>query len=309
VKENHSHTHDHHHHNHFHSHASAAGNILIAFYINLIFAFIELGGGFWTHSMAIQADALHDFGDSLSLLVIWYLQKLSNKPPSKEFSFGFSRLGILGALGTGIILISGSIYIMVQSLPKILNPTPVMSEGMILLGVLGVVVNGWAFIRTKNAVNISERMISLHMLEDLWGWVVVLIGAIVIQWKSWYWLDPLLSIFVSFFILQNTFKNLKEVFRILLQGASKSFSVDNVTALLAKHSVIKSFHHIHIWALNESYHVVTAHLVVSDNLTITEIQKIKWQVNEDLNHNIGACEAVFEFEVESSLCGEDQHKV
>jgi cobalt-zinc-cadmium efflux system protein len=244
----------------------------------------------------------------LSLLIVWYLQKLSSKPASKDYSFGFSRFGILGALGTGIILTSGSIYIIVQSVLKILNPTPVLAEGMILLAGLGVVVNGWAFIRTKNAVSISERMISLHMLEDLWGWVVVLFGALIIHWQSWYWLDPLLSIFVAFFILRNTFRNLKEVFKILLQGASESFTFDKISKVLAEYSVIKSYHHVHVWALHESFHVVTAHLVVGDNLTISEIQKIKRAISDDLNHKIGACESTFEFEIESNFCGEDHHK-
>lgn len=311
-EDDHKHQHDHKHdhsHSSTHSHAHSSGNILLAFYINFIFAFIEIAGGLWTHSMAIQADALHDFGDSLSLLLVWYLQKLSNKPASKDYSFGFSRLGILGALGTGIVLISGSIYIISQSVLKVLNPTPVESEGMILLAILGVMINGWAFVRTKNAVNISERMISLHMLEDLWGWVVVLIGAFIIYWKSWYWLDPILSIFVAFFILRNTFINLKEVFRILLQGASKNFSIDKIAGVIVQHPVIKSYHHIHVWALHESFHIVTAHLVVGENLTISEIQKIKQLISQDLNDKIGHCESTFEFETEASHCGEDHHKV
>jgi cobalt-zinc-cadmium efflux system protein len=279
----------------------------MAFYINFVFAFIEIAGGIWTHSIAIQADALHDFGDSLSLIIVWYLQKLSHKPPSKEYSFGFARLGILGALGTGLILVIGSCYILVQSVLRILNPAPVISEGMLLLAVLGIVVNGWAFVRTKNAVSISERMISLHMLEDLWGWVVVCIGAVVIYWQSWYWVDPLLSMFVAFFILQNAFKNLKEVFRILLQGASESFSIDRIAEVLEKNSFIKSYHHIHVWALNESFHIVTAHLVICDDLAISEVQKIKQTINKDLNHQIGPCESTFEFETEASFCGQDHH--
>lgn len=310
-------TKDHHHdnkpHNHRHSfnhvHSSVSSNILIAFYLNFGFALIEWGGGFWTRSLAIQADALHDFGDSLSLLIIWYLQRLSVKPPSNEFSFGFSRFSILGALGTGTILVTGSIYVLAQSFSKILNPSEVFVEGMIGLAMLGIMVNGWAFMRIRNAQSLSERMVSLHMLEDLWGWVVVFIGALVIQWKSWYWVDPVLSIFVAFFILRNAYRNLKEVFRILLQGVSKSFSVDRVTAVIAKNPMIESFHHVHVWALNEAFHIVTGHLVVRENLPITEVQNIKKAISQELNHKVGPCESTFEFETTSSVCEDDHHKV
>jgi cobalt-zinc-cadmium efflux system protein len=281
----------------------------MAFYINFIFALVEIAGGLWTHSIAIQADALHDFGDSLSLLIVWYLQKLSQKPASKEFSFGFARFGILGALGTGIVLFSGSIYILVQGIQRFLSPSPVHSTGMIILAILGVMVNGWAFVQTKNAISISERMISLHMLEDLWGWVMVLIGALVIKWQSWFWVDPLLSIFVAFFIMRNTYRNLDEVFRILLQGASRTFSTDKIASILAQHPVIKSFHHVHVWALHESFHIVTAHIVVAENLMINEVQQIKKLINEDLNHKIGPCESTFEFETVASQCGDDHHKI
>jgi cobalt-zinc-cadmium efflux system protein len=313
MGKNHDHRINHSHnssHTHSHEHAQAynGGNILIAFYINFIFALVEVAGGVWTHSIAIQADALHDFGDSLSLFIVWYLQKISARSPSKDYSFGFARFGILGALVTGIILFSGSIYIIIQGVNKFLNPTEVYSNGMIFLAVLGVIINGWAFLRTKNATGIGERMISLHMLEDLWGWVIVLFGGLVIYWKSWYWIDPLLSIFVALFILRNTYRNLEEVFRILLQGTSKYFSIDRLAEVLSYHSVIKSFHHLHIWALHESFHIVTAHLVVVENLKISDIQKIKKEINEDLNHKIGPCECTFEFETELSLCGEDHHK-
>jgi cobalt-zinc-cadmium efflux system protein len=318
MGKNHDHNHCHHpqdKHDHsnvhslHHSHSSVSGNILVAFYLNFGFALIEVIGGYMTKSLAIQADALHDFGDSLSLLIIWYLQKLSNKPVSKEYSFGFSRMSILGALGVGVVLVTGSIYVLSQSFVKILNPNEVIAEGMIALAILGVVVNAWAFLRIRNAKSLSERMVSLHMLEDLWGWVIVFIGAVLIKWKSWYWVDPLLSIFVAFFILRNTYRNLKDVFRILLQGVAKNFSMDRVTEVVKKNGYIESIHHVHVWALNEAFHIVTAHLVVKENMSINEIQKIKEDISKELNSLLGPCESTFEFETIASVCEDDHHKV
>lgn len=315
---NHSHDHkhdlQHHHHDHHsdhghhgHSHSLISKNIFIAFLLNFVFAIIEVVGGIWTNSVAIQADALHDFGDSLSIFLIWYLNKLSHKPSSKHYSYGLARLRIFGALAIGLVLISGSVGLLFHSVPHLFKPEPVNAAGMIGLALMGVVVNGMAFLKLKLQKTLSEKMISLHMLEDLWGWVIVLFGAIVIHFWQIYWLDPLLSIALSIYIVWNALKNLYGAFGILLQGVTSPDLTEKVEEVVRKAALVKDLHHVHIWALDENYFIITAHIVVSGSPQLTEIQECKLNIQKELLKLVN-CESTFEFEAENFECLDTHHK-
>ena len=205
-----------HQHNHGHHHSSE--NIKTAFFLNLFFTIIEFIGGIYTNSLAITSDAIHDLGDSISLGMAWYFQNLSNKKPTKTYSYGFKRFSLLGAIINSVILLVGSIFIILEAIPRILSPEHSDAKGMMWFAVLGIIVNGAAVLKLRKGTSINERVVSLHMIEDVLGWVAVLIASIIMQFWDIPILDPILSLLIALFILYNVFKNGRESVRIILQG-------------------------------------------------------------------------------------------
>ena len=209
-----------HHHNHGHHHAT--GNIKVAFFLNLSFTIIELIGGFYTNSLAIMSDAVHDLGDSLSLGLSWYFQKVSNKKATTNFSYGFARFSLLGAIINSVVLTVGSIFIISEAIPRIISPEVSDAVGMMWFAILGIIVNGVAVLRLKRGTSINERVVALHLLEDVLGWVAVLIASIVMQFWDLPILDPILSLLIAAYVLFNVFKNIKESFIIFGSIVGKS---------------------------------------------------------------------------------------
>jgi len=169
---------------HIHRRLHEEGNISKAFFLNLSFTVVEIIGGLFTNSLAILSDALHDFGDSISLGLAWYFQRLSKKDRDQNFSYGYGRFSLLGALVNSVILTVGSVFILYKAIPGVLAPEEADSLGMIWLALLGVVVNTLAVATLKKGQSLNEKVVRLHLLEDVFGWVAVLIGAGVMNFTG-----------------------------------------------------------------------------------------------------------------------------
>ena len=200
-----------------HNHHSDIANIKLAFFLNLSFTIIEIIGGFLTNSMAILSDALHDLGDSLSLAMSWYLENYSKKGADKDFSYGYARFSLLGALINSIVLILGSVFILTKVIPRIFSPQAVSPEGMMYLAILGIIVNGIAVFKLRGGSSLNKDVVSWHLLEDVLGWIAVLIVSIILIYKDIPILDPLLSLLINIYILYNVISKLKKVLNVFLQ--------------------------------------------------------------------------------------------
>lgn len=264
--------HDHHHH---HNHDTPLKNIRIAFFLNLGFTLLEIAGGLYTNSMAILSDALHDLGDSFSLGIAWYFQKISGKGRDHNFSYGYRRFSLLGAIVNGLVLVAGSVFILTEAIPRLMNPEMPETTGMIVLAVFGILINGFAVHRLQQGKSHNEEVLSLHLLEDVLGWVAVLVASIIMKFVYWPWLDPLLSILISLWLLYNVYKNLKKSVRIILQAIPADTSMNDISANLNELEGVREVHDMHIWSLDGQYHVLTAHLVVEETLSISDRVQLK----------------------------------
>ncbi|MTI40194.1 cation diffusion facilitator family transporter [Fulvivirga lutimaris] len=291
------HHHDHgHHHNHH-----GTGNIKVAFFLNLAFTIIEIIGGLFTNSMAILSDALHDLGDSISLGLSWYFQKVSQKHKDKKYSYGYKRFSLVGALVNSVILFVGSIFILTETIPRIYNPQTPDALGMIWLAVLGVIINGAAVFRLKKGESINEKVVSLHLLEDVLGWVAVLIGAIVMYFYDLPIIDPLLSLGIACFILFNVFKNLKSVFKIIMQGVPQDTNQKKIKSFLEDLDGVENIHDLHIWSMDGQYNVLTVHIVTQENLQMEALVPLKQKIHKELK-TYGINHATLEFETKDEKC-------
>ncbi|WP_373997599.1 cation diffusion facilitator family transporter [Bdellovibrio bacteriovorus] len=300
----HSHAHGHHHH---HSHGAVMGRMKWALALNLGFACIELVGGLWTNSVAILSDALHDFGDALAVTLAIVLEKFSHKKSDGNFSYGYRRFSTLGALITGIILIVGSVLILIESVPRLLNPQQPHADGMILLAILGVSVNGFAAYRISKGESLNEKMLMWHMIEDVMGWVLVLTGAIVMKFFDLPQLDAGMAIALALWIMYNVFKNLREALKVFLMASPTNIEVEHVEQAIRKIEKVQDVHHGHLWSLDGENHIFTGHVVLGPDATVSDMEIVKTKVKK-LVKDFGIVEATIETEVAGFTCLDPEHK-
>lgn len=269
-----------------HDHSpDSAGNLKVAFFLNLGFTIIEIIGGLWTNSIAILTDALHDAGDTASLGLAWYFDKLSNKERNNQHTYGYKRFRLLGGLITGVVLIAGLGFILWQAVGRLLSPEPVHAPGMMALAVVGIIVNGAAVLRVRKGSSLTEKVVSWHLLEDTLGWAAVLIGAAFMSVWDLPIIDPILSIGISIFVLWNVGGNLKNVVNVFLQTTPDSFDLEKFQTSVTEIPKVLSNHHTHGWSLDGETHVLSTHLVMDRNSNRDEILHAKKQVRDLLSEH------------------------
>ena len=251
--------------------------------------------------MAILSDALHDLGDSLSLGLSWYFQKLSKKGRTKTFSYGYKRFSLLGAVINSIVLVAGSIFILSKAIPELFDPEETNVQGMLYLSILGIVVNGAAVLKLRKGESLNEKVVSLHLLEDVLGWVAVLIGSIIMMFTDAPFIDPLLSVLISLFVLYNVYKNLRKSMLVILQGIPEEISIDHIRQKLKAMPEVTDIHDCHAWSMDGQYNIFTIHLQLDKDYRLSEQAELKDTVrsklkDESINH------ITIEFEGQDENC-------
>ena len=274
----------------------AQKKILIAFILNLSFSLFEFLGGIFTGSVAIMSDSVHDMGDAASIGLSYFLEKKSNKQPDDTYTYGYARYSVLGGVITTFILLFGSVAVIVNAINKIVNPTDINYNGMIVFGIIGAVVNFLAALFTHGGESINQRAVNLHMLEDVLGWIVVLVGAIIMRFTDWALLDPIMSIGVAIFIFINAVKNLKTVLDIFLEKTPKNISVDEIKEHLCEIDGIADVHHIHLRTLDGHNVYATMHVV-----TDGDPHNIKEKVRKELDEH-GITHSTLELDSTNEHC-------
>ena len=235
-------------------------NILIAFLLNLGFSVFELLGGIFTGSVAIISDAIHDFGDAISIGASWFLEKKSKRKPDARHTYGYARYSVLGAAITNLILLVGSAVVVYNAVMRLLHPVDIHSGGMILMAVLGAAMNLAAAWFTHGGHSLNEKAVNLHMLEDVLGWLVVLVGAVVIRFTDLVWIDPVMSIGVAVFIFVHAEQGMGEVLDVFLEKAPRDVDAEELTAHLRNMPRVTDVHHLHIWTMDGTNHYATVHI-------------------------------------------------
>ena len=273
-------------------------NILIAFILNIAFSIFEFIGGIFTGSVSIISDAIHDIGDAASIGLSFVLERISKKQPDSNYSYGYLRYSVLGGFITTIILLFGSIAVIFNAIHRILNPVEIKYNSMIIFAIIGVIINFIAALVTREGENLNQKAVNLHMLEDVLGWAVVLIGAIFIKFTNLTIIDPIMSIIVALFILVNSFKTLNDVLSLFLEKTPKNINLEEIKHHILEIDGIYDVHHIHIWSMDGSNNYATMHIVTSG-----DTHKIKHLVREELAEH-GIAHATLELETEDEHCHE-----
>ena len=268
-------------------------NILIAFILNIAFSIFEFFGGLFTNSISILSDSIHDLGDAFSIGISYFMERKSKKSADNKYTYGYIRYSVLGGVITTTILLVGSILVIVGAVKRIINPVEVNYSGMIILAIIGIVLNFIAAVVTREGDSINQKAVNLHMLEDVLGWIVVLIGAIVMNFTDIKIIDPIMSMGVAVFILINSLRNLKKVLDLFLEKTPEGINIEELKEHLLNIKDVDDIHHIHVWSIDGYNNYATMHIVSKSK----EIAKVKKEIREELEeHNI--CHAILETEDE-----------
>ena len=270
-------------------------NILVAFILNIAFSLFELLGGLLTGSIAILSDSLHDIGDALSIGISYFLEKKSKQEANNVYTYGYVRYSVLGSIITTVILLVGSVFVIYESILRFFNPVEVNYDGMIIFAIFGVIVNTLATYVTREGDSLNQKSVNLHMLEDVLGWIVVLIGSILMRFTNITYIDSILSIGVSLFIFVSAFSNMKSIVDLFLEKAPANVDVEHVKHHILEIKGVEGVHHIHVRSIDGVNNFATLHVVVNKYS-----HEIKEKIKEELvEHNIAHST------VELELIGED----
>lgn len=287
--------HDHNHHHH------GSSNLMSAFIINLIFTIIEIIGGLLTNSVAILSDAVHDLGDSISLLFSLIMERVSRKGGNKDLTFGYKRYSLLGAIFSAIVLIIGSTFVIYNAVTRIFNVEEVHAQGMFYMSIGGIIFNGIAVLRLKKDKGINSRVVFLHLLEDALGWVAIFIISIVMIFIDLPILDPILSIVIAVFVLSRIVPTFMKIGRIFMQYKPDDIEILHIRELASKIEEVKDIHDIHLWSLDGINHIVSLHAVVNNDLKLSGYPVIKNKL-KDLIRELGISHITIEIESEKESC-------
>ena len=276
--------------------------VWVAFFLNLTYAIVEFIAGGIFGSSAVLADSVHDLGDAIAIGISAFLETISNREEDNQYTLGYKRFSLLGALVTAIILMTGSVLVILENVTKILNPQPVNDEGILWLGIIAITINVLASLVVGKGKTKNESILSLHFLEDTLGWLAVILMAIVLRFTNWYILDPLLSLVISFFILSKALPRFWSTLKIFLDAVPEGLDIKQVKNGLERLDNVASLNQLNLWTMDGLEKNAIVHLCLEDWEQMTETKNQVRQLLEERGiQNIT-------IEVDTSQSDHAQHK-
>ncbi|MFS9024322.1 cation diffusion facilitator family transporter [Streptococcus australis] len=287
--------------------------VWLAFVLNFSFAIIEFIFGGLFGSSAILADAVHDLGDALAIGISAFLESISNREEDSHYTLGYKRFSLLGAILTAVILITGSSLVILENISKLIEPQPVDHEGMLWLGVIAIAINLTASLIVRKGQTKNESILSLHFLEDTLGWLAVIVVAIILRYTDWYFLDPLLSLLISAFILSKALPRFWSTLKIFLDAVPEGVDIQQVKSDLEQLDHVTSINQLNLWTMdglekNAIIHVCLEHVkhmevckeAIRTLLKDCGFQNVTIEVDEDLATHRAHKRNIEELEVSQS---------
>lgn len=232
----------------------------------------------------------------------------ARKKPTKTYTYGYARYSLLGALISSLILLVGSSLLIFEAIQRLYAPEPVQATEMIWFSVIGIVINGWAALSASKGKSINEKAVSLHLFEDVFGWIAVLAGAIAMAIWDIPILDSLISIGFTIFILVHVFKNIRSIIEVFLEKAPHGFSMDEIIASIEKTVGVRGVHHVHMWSLEGQIPLVTMHIEIEKGINEVQYTELQKQLHEILI-KAGMEHSTLEFEYDPTICTEAEFEI
>lgn len=285
-------------HGHDHSHAVVtednAKKLTFALVLTSIFLIVEVIAGVMTQSLALLSDAAHMFTDAAALAIALVAIKIGKLPADDKRTFGYQRFEILAALFNASMLFMVALYILYEAYQRFSHPPEIESVGMMIVASLGLVINLISmkilFSSSKDSLNIKGAY--LEVFSDALGSVGVIIGAIIIYFTQWFWIDSIIAVLIGFWVLPRTWILLKQSIHILLEGVPEEIDIEKLRADLLHLKQVESIHQLKVWAISSKNIHLTVHLYApqADQNALYE------QALELLSHEHGITEMTLQIE-------------
>ncbi|MHA7869239.1 MAG: cation diffusion facilitator family transporter [Salipiger thiooxidans] len=299
--------HDHHHHHHHVDPAAGDGRLIGAIAVNLLLTVAQVAGGIVSGSLAMIADALHNFSDAISLVIAAVARRIARRPASAEMPFGYARAEVVAALVNYTTLIVIGVYLVAEAVMRFLEPEPVRGWIVVIIAGVALVVDlvtallTWSM--SKDSVNI--RAAFLHNVADALGSVAVIVAGTVILLFGWTWVDPAVTLLIAGYILWMAFAEIGSVIRILMLGSPPDLAPREVIDEVLKVEGVGGLHKAHLWQIDERRAALQAHLVVDEGAW-ARADTIKGAVKERMETRFGIHHVVLEMECARHACATPQ---
>ena len=257
-----------------HHHKKAGDNLEFVFFMNLAFNIIVIVGGLATNSVAILADCIHDLSDTISIAFAWVLEKVSQKDSTDNYSYGYQRFSILGAVIISVFVIIMAFVILQEAIPRLFAPEGVDAEGMLVISIIGLVFKSLSVYRLHKGETFNEKAIFFHQLGDIFEWLAILILSVVlIFWDGAPYLDPFVSIGIALWLIFNLGRNLYKSLEVLLQKTPDYFDVNEFKNFILDIQGVNAIDDFHIWSLDGIDSVMTLKVDVDFGQDVSQIKK------------------------------------
>ncbi len=279
-----------HSHNHSHNHHDLKGrNLLISIVLNAIITVAQVIGGIISGSLSLLSDALHNFSDTLSLVVSYIADRYSRKEASMTRTFGYKRAEIIAAFVNSASLLIVAAYLVYEAIERFFNPQEIDGGLVIWLALLGIVANGLSvlLLRKDSRENMNMRSAYLHLFTDMSASVAVLVGGLLMKYFGWFWVDSVLTVLIAIYLLYMGYDLLKASFKVLMLFTPDDLSLEKINKAITGFPEIKNAHHMHIWQLNEKEIHLEAHVDFHEDITLSQFDEVLNKVEEMLYHDFG----------------------
>ena len=281
-----------------HTHHVQGKKLFITVVLNIIITLSQIIGGLVSGSLALLSDALHNFSDVLALLIAYVANRLSSYPDTKDKTFGYKRAEILAALFNASILIGVALFLIIEAFNKLRAPVNINSIWVIGLGLLSIALNTLSvlFVKGDSHDSLNIKAVYLHLLSDVVTSVAVVAGGILMYYFGLFWVDPIISLLIAFYLIVSSLKLIKETAAILMQFAPKEVEIEKLVSVVESLPQIDNIHHLHIWKLDEHNINLEAHLDFNKNVTLAESNRVIDTLEELLNKKFGISHTTFQCE-------------
>jgi cobalt-zinc-cadmium efflux system protein len=268
--------HQDHSHNHHHHPEVEGKKLFWTVLLNLSITIAEFIGGVFSNSLALISDAFHNLGDTFAILITWITVKISKRPSDPAHTFGYRRIQILAALFNSVTLIAISIYLLFEAYERFMNPQPIKSLVMLIVASIGLLANliSVFLLQGHQKENINIKAAYLHLIGDTLSSVAVIVGGILIYFYSIYWVDPLITVLISLYIIKETYQVLHSTYKILMQSTPPGIEISNVVEVLLTLPEVSGVHHVHIWNLTDTEMHFEGHLDLEEDLPLSESSRV-----------------------------------
>jgi len=273
-----------HNHSHMHNEETSEKNLFITMLLNFFITIAEVVGGIISGSLSLISDAMHNFSDGIAIIITYFAMRLSKKPKTTKYTFGLKRAEIIAAIINASTLIIISFFLIREAILRFANPSPITGSLMLIVASFGLAANiaGTLLLKKGSENNINIRAAYFHLLSDAVSSLAVIIGAVFIIYYKIYWIDPLLTILISVYILIEIYKIVKESVDILMMSNPEGIDLNEIKIVVEKIPGVLNIHHVHLWKLNDNDIHFEGHIEVND-ISIRETSEIQRQIEKKLH--------------------------